>query len=59
MDDRILKHNSKLVGTFSDYTYSSHTCMCIPNTIQAVVEKNINNLLKRIKDSDIDGKTSI
>lgn len=38
MDDRILKHNSKLVGTFSDYTYSSHTRMCIPNTIQAVVE---------------------
>lgn len=59
MDDRILKYNSKLVGTFFDYTYSSHTCMCIPNTIQAVVEENINNLLKRIKDSDIDGKTSI
>ena len=59
MDDRILKHNSKLVGAFSDYTYSSHTHMCIPNTIQAVVEENINNLLKRIKDSDIDGKTSI
>lgn len=59
MDDRILKHNSKLVGIFSDYTYSSHTHMCIPNTIQAVVEENINNLLKRIKDSGIDGKTSI
>lgn len=59
MDDRILKHNSKLVGTFSDYTYSSHTRMCISNTIQAVVEENINNLLKSIKDSDIDGKTSI
>lgn len=59
MDDRSLKYNSKLVGTFSDYTYSSHTHLCIPNTIQAVVEENINNLLKRIKDSDIDGKASI